>query len=220
MAVWRIVEAKHREHPLDGHTRRVHRNENHRLLFVPGCVRIAAPHEDRDAAAWITGAGDPPLASVDDVVVALPRNAGADVRRVRGRNLGLGHRKAGANLAGEQRLEPLLLLFGRAVPDEHFHVAGVGRRTVEHLRREPRRAAHDLAQRRVLGVGESRPVVALRQKQVPQSRRARVRLQLLDDPRGLPAITVRDFGAERRLVGIDVLCHETGETLPEILHLW
>ena len=33
----------------------------------------------------------------------------------------------------EQRLQPLLLLLGRAVALQHFHVAGVGRRTIEHF---------------------------------------------------------------------------------------
>ena len=49
---------------------------------------------------------------------------------------GLGHREARADLAGEQRLQPALLLLLRAVARQHFHVAGVGRRAVEDLGRK------------------------------------------------------------------------------------
>ena len=40
---------------------------------------------------------------------------------------------------------------------------------------------------------------------------ARLRLQLLDDRRRLPAIAVGDLAMERRLVRVDVLVHERGE---------
>ena len=63
------------------------------------------------------------------------------------------HRKGRADFAGEQRIEPTLALLHRAVSDQHFHVAGVRRRAIEHLRR-PGRAAHDLAERRVFEVGQ------------------------------------------------------------------
>ena len=132
--VRRVVEAEHRQHALDAHAGRVHRHEDHRLLLMLRRVGVAATHEDRDAAARVAGAGDPPLAAVDDVLVAVARDAGADVGGIRRGDVGLGHREAGANLAGEQRLEPLPLLLGRAVADQHFHVAGVGRGAVEHLR--------------------------------------------------------------------------------------
>src|SRR5207245_10058555 len=95
-------------------------------------------------------------------------------------HLWLGHREGRADLALAQRLERLLLLLGRAVALEHLHVAGVGRRAVESLRRE-RRTAHDLAERRVLEVREPGTAPALREKEVPEAALARLCLQLLHD---------------------------------------
>ena len=136
--------------------RRVHRHQDHRLLLVAGRGRIGLAHEDQDLAARIAGAGDPPLAAVDDVVVAVADDARLDVGRVRRGDVGLGHREARADLAGEQRLEPSPALLRRAVADQHFHVAGVGRRAVEDLGGE-RRPAHDLAERRVLALVSPAP---------------------------------------------------------------
>ena len=95
--------------------------------------------------------------------------------------------EAGADLAGQQRLQPSLFVLGSAVALEHFHVAGVGRRAVEDLGRH-HDAAHDLAQRRVFEIGEAGAALALGQEQIPQSGGARLRLQLLDDRDGLPAV--------------------------------
>src|SRR5256885_1696091 len=136
----------------------------HRLLLVLGGVlRVGLAHEDEDLAARVADARRPPFEAVDHVVVAAADDRGFDVRRVRGGHLGLGHREGGADLALEQRLEPLRLLLGRAVPLQDLHVAGVGRRAVEHFRRD-RRAAHDLAEGRVLRVGEPRAALALGEK--------------------------------------------------------
>ena len=49
-------------------------------------------------------------------------------------------------------------------------------------------APHDLAERRVLQVGEPGPALALGQEQVPQALGAGLALQLLDEGDGLPAI--------------------------------
>ena len=214
-----IVEAEHRQHALDAHARGVHRDEDHRLLLMLRRIGVAATHEDRNTAARVTRAGDPPLAAVNHILVILPSDAGADVGGVRRRDVWLGHRKAGANLAGEQRLEPLPLLFGRAIPHQHLHVAGVGRRAVEHLGREARRASHDLAERRVLQIGQAGAVFAVRQEQVPEAVGSRLLLQRLDDGGRLPAIAGGNFRLEARFVRIDVRVHECGETRLQLLHL-
>ena len=83
------------------------------LCFGGGGIGLA--HEDGDFAARIAGAGGPPLAAVDDVLVAVADDAGLDVGGVGGGHVRLGHGEAGADFAFEQRLQPALLLFRRAV---------------------------------------------------------------------------------------------------------
>jgi len=64
-------------------------------------------------------------------------------------------------------------------------------------------------------VGQPGAVLAFGQKkkQVPQARRARLRLQLLDNRSRLPPIAaIRDLAVKRRLVRIDVLVHERSQT--------
>ena len=73
-------------------------------------LRVGLAHHDEDLAALVGGAGDPPLAAVDDVVVAVAHDAGLDVGGVRRRDVRLGHRERRTDLARQQRLEPLLLL--------------------------------------------------------------------------------------------------------------
>ena len=55
------------------------------------------------------------------------------LRGVAAGDVRLGHRERGADLAGEQRLEPLLLLLGRAEHVQDLHVAGVRRGAVQRL---------------------------------------------------------------------------------------
>ena len=92
--------------------------------------------DDHDLAARVAGAGDVVLLAVDQPLVAVEHGRAGDVLGVRRRHVGLGHRVGGADLAGEQRLEPLLLLLLRADPLEHLHVAGVRRAAVQALRRQ------------------------------------------------------------------------------------
>ena len=72
VAVRGIVEPEHRQHPLDADAGRIHRYQDHRLLLMSWRGGIAAAHEDRHAAARVAGPGDPPLASVDDVLAGFP----------------------------------------------------------------------------------------------------------------------------------------------------
>ena len=131
---------------------------------------------------------------------------------------------SGSVIAKHERISPASsgsshrrLLLGRAVAGEHFHVAGVGRRAVEHLRRDIGDAAHDLAERRVFEVGQAGAVLALRQEQVPQPRGARLRLSA---PRRSRVGCQRSPSAICRwkvgFVRIDVLVHERGEPALEI----
>src|SRR5262249_49858793 len=97
-----------------------------------------------------------------------------------------------------------------------LHVAGVGSGAVEDFRR-PFHATHDLAERRVFEVGE-RAAVGLRAPQVPQSRGARFRLQLLDDRHDFPALVASRVLVPLVLVRIDVLAHERAHALAQVLH--
>jgi hypothetical protein len=119
---------------------------------VPFGLGVGLAHEDGDLAARVAGAGAPPFAAVDHIVVAVSHDFGLNVGGVGRSHFGLGHGEARANLAGQQRLEPAVLLLGRAVLRQHFHVARVGRRAIEHFGGHGR-AAHDLAQRGVFQIG-------------------------------------------------------------------
>src|SRR6267378_5861372 len=215
VAVGRIIETKYRQIPQDGDTWGVARHQNHRLLAVPRRARVGLSHEYEQPAARAARAGGPPLAPVDEVAGALTDDGALDVGGIARGYARLGHRKGGTNRTVEQRLEPLLLLGRGAVALERLHVAGVGRRTVEHLGR-PAHPAHHLAQRRVLEVAEPRAVGRVGQEQVPQPSRLRLLPQLLEQRGLLPAIACAALRIEALLVRIDVLIHERAET-PQVV---
>ena len=78
-------------------------------------------------------------------VVAVLARGGREHGRVRSRAVRLGHREAGADLAGGQRAKPLLLLIVVRDDLQQVHVALVGRGAVERVRAEqrvPRRLEH------------------------------------------------------------------------------
>jgi hypothetical protein len=60
-------------------------------------------------------------------------------------------------------------------------------------------------------------VLGLGQEQIPQSRRFRLVFQLFDDCRRLPAIAFGDLVGEAFFVRIDLLVHERGQALLQIL---
>ena len=99
-------------------------------------VRVGLAHDDGDLAARIADARGPPLAAVDHIVVAVAPDARSRYwwRRTRrpparssGRPSGFRRSSAGAATSPSAR---------RAVAMQDFHVAGVGRRAVEHFRGE------------------------------------------------------------------------------------
>ena len=181
------VESEHRDRPQHLHARRIHRHQDHRLLPVAiWIIRIGLAHEDADLAARVGGVRRVPLAAVDDVVVAVADDRTFDVGGVAGGHRRFGHRETGADFACQQRLQPLFPdAHARCIARQHFHIAGIRRRAVEHLGRQMR-PAHHLAQRRVFEVGQPGAMFAFRQEQIPQARFARLRLQLLDDRIDLP----------------------------------
>ena len=74
-----------------------------------------------------------------------------------------------------------LVLLG-AEQFEHLHVAGVGGVAVARLGGDEA-AAHDLGQRRVFEVRQTRPHAGVRVKQIPQAAFSGLNLELLDDRR-------------------------------------
>ena len=222
MAVGRMIVAEHGQLTQPPDAGRVHRHEDHRLLAVKRRGRVGLTHEYQDFAAWISGAGGPPLAAVDHVVIAVAHDGGLDVRGIARRHVGLGHGEGRTDPPLEQRREPACLLLGSGVAGQHFHVARVGGGAIECLRCEMR-TSHDLAQGRVLEIGEARAVLGVRQEQIPQILRPRLLLQLLHDRSGPPGIAAAPrlfhFRLEERLGRVDVSLHETLQPLLQEAYL-
>ncbi len=214
-----VVVAEYRQHAQHLHPGRVERDQDLRLLAMALARGVGFAHDDGDLAARIAGAGGPPLAPVDHIVVAVLLDACLDVGGVRGGDRRLGHQEGRADFAVHQRAQPLVLLGLRPVAVQHLHVASVGRGAVEHLGR-PGQAAHLLGAEGVFEVAEAGALVFAvimlgrgRQEHVPQPLGPGLGLQVLDDLRRLPAI-----GSERlhlRLVGrgsgADVGVDEAGD---------
>ena len=222
VAMRRVVETENGEHAHDLDALGVDRHEDLRLLLVALGGRVGLAHHDRDLAARIADARRPPFAAVNDIFVAVARDRGFDVGGVRRGDAGLGHQEGGADLAGHQRLQPLVLLLLRAVAVEHFHVAGVGRGAVEHFGR-PGDLAHLLGTHRIFEIGETGAVIVALvmvlvrwQEQVPQALGLRLLLQILEDLHDLPAVRPEGFHllVVDFLRRIDMLVHEGDDTIP------
>ena len=179
----------------------VHVGEEHRRAAT---LAFDARHHDREAGAF--GPGDEPLAAIDHVVIAFQARRGLEQRRVGARTgAGLGHAKAGANLAAGQRHQPaLLVLLGRH-RFEQMHVAFVGCGAIQCQRPE-HRVARLFEHHRAADVRE--PEAAVRgadmRRQQAGATRQRVELapQLVARPvRGQPRVLL-----ERN----DLLAHELG----------
>src|SRR5918911_305329 len=167
VAVWGVVVTEDRQRSLHLHTRGLHRDKDHGLLFVARRLRVGLAHENADPAPRISGTGDPPLPGVYDVLVSVTLDARPDIRSVRGGHVRLGHREARADPAIKQRLEPPFLLLGRTVAHQNLHVARVGGVAVEELRGDGA-SAHDLAKRCVLEVRQACPVRGAGQEEGPE----------------------------------------------------
>ena len=229
VAVRRVVITEHRQHPLHHNPLGVEGHEDLALLGVGLGGRVGLAHHDGDLAAGIAKTRRPPLATVDDILIAVTDDGGLDVRRVRRGDRRLRHQKGRADLAIHQRAQPLLLLLAGAVALQHLHVAGVGSGAVEHLRRKTH-PAHDLGD---AGVFEVRQLGALELERVVQIRMPRMRrhehvpepfglglrLQSLDDLDHLPAISARHVHLRliERNRRIDVGLHEGRDTIDPVL---
>ena len=147
-----IVHDRNVAHDLDAG--RIDRHQDHRMAFGRAQLQlgIGDAHHDRQPAMGMQRSGDEPFAAVDDVVIAVAKNGGADIARVGRGGVGLAHRKARADFADQQRIEPGGALLRRRGQMQQLHIAGVGRVAVEDFRR-PVHPAHDLGERRVFDIG-------------------------------------------------------------------
>jgi hypothetical protein len=202
-----VVVAEHGVVADHGDARGVAGDQHHRLLAVRGSRGAGLAHQDKESAAGIHGAAGPPLAPVDDVVVAVPVDLRGDVGGIAAGHVGFGHREPRPDLPGEQGLEPLLALLLAAEQVQQLHIAGVGGLAINRLGRDVQAPAGQLGDRRVLELGQPG---GGRQEQVPQPVRPGLLLQLLDDRRedvavraGRPAV-----GQVLGLRGQDQLPHE------------
>src|ERR1700719_3840072 len=84
VAVRRVVIAEDAERALDLPARRVERHQHHGLAAVGLGLGVGHAHHDRDLAAAVHGTRGPPFAAIDDVVVAVAPDLGADIGGVGG----------------------------------------------------------------------------------------------------------------------------------------
>ena len=213
-----VVVAEQTRGPLDLDPGRVLRHEDHALAPMTLRVRIGHAHDDQQLAARRHRSRCPPFATVDQIVVTVALDPRGDVRRVRGGDFRLGHRKRRSDLALEQRLEPRALLLVGAEQRQQFHVAGVRGGAVDRLGRDPWVASGDLRKRRVLDVGQAGAVfVGAGEEQVPEPAPPGLLLQLLDDRRDTPPVIEGTcLGAERRLSRIHAFVHERHQLLLQL----
>ena len=131
MPVRRMIVAEDAKHALDFHSGRVHRHQDHRLLFVRWGRGSVLPMK---MAILQRGSPAPeihhfrPLITYSSPSRTILR---FDVRGIRGSD-------AGSVIAKHERISPASsgfsqrsFLFGRAVTREHFHVARVRRGAIE-----------------------------------------------------------------------------------------
>src|SRR3954454_23137263 len=196
----------------DVHARRVGRDDDHGRALVRPRVGVGDRHDDEEV-------GDrpvrrEPLVAVYHPLVALAHGARAQRRRVRPGHARLGHRERRLEVAGEQRLEPALLLVGRAGDREDLAVAGVGRGVAERVRRE-RRRAEDLVHQPELDLPEALAAQVRRQVRGPQTPALDLLLQRLVEPVELLLGDVVDDRLERP----DLRAHEVAHPVELLLEL-
>ena len=226
VAVRRVVVAVDVQRALDGHAFGIKRHQDHRLLAVAIFLGVGLAHQDSDLGARVARARRPPLAPVDDVVVAVAGDRTFDVGRVRRGDARFGHQEGRADLAAHQGAKPLVLLFSGAVAVQHFHVTRVGRRAIEDLGR-PEKASHFFGAERIFKVGQLLALevealvdmgerAARRHEQVPQPCLTGERLELLDDRDWLPAIPRGNLRVVVRDSRAHVLVDEIADAIAEM----
>ena len=157
----------HRRHVADDrHPRRVDRHDEHRRAPVRRRVRVGDGHDDEEVGD--RAVRGEPLVPVEHVAVAVADAHG--VASCVGSEPGVSGsviENAERSSPGEQRLQPALLLLGRAGEGEDLAVARVGRLAAEHRRGVDRRA-EDLVHQPELDLAEALAAELGRQVRRPQ----------------------------------------------------
>ena len=117
-------------------------------------LAVCFAHEYEQLTAWIAGAGRPPLAGVEDVVVTIAADRALYVGGIGRGYGGLGHGETGADGSVQQGFQPALLVLIAGEARQHLHVAGVRCRAIEYFGPDGR-AAHDLAKRRIVEIAQA-----------------------------------------------------------------
>ena len=113
------------------------------------------PMKMRNLTTRVAGTAGPPLLTVKGRLDRIDLAQSPHIGRIARCTAGIGHGEAGANLAGEQRLEPLLFVHPiRSAP--RLARAGYPERCSEDLGRKEA-APHDLGQRSVVAIVEPTP---------------------------------------------------------------
>src|SRR5680860_1455075 len=110
MAEGLVVYAHRVEHSFDLDATGVSRHEDHAVPGVTMRVGVSDPHEDEDLALRVPHTARPPLATVDDDLIALDSGGGRHVGRVGGSDSRLCHGEGAADASVKERLEPLRAL--------------------------------------------------------------------------------------------------------------
>ena len=135
----------HGPHRPETHARPGQRHDEHAEAVVGlGLSQLRPGHDDGERRAH--GPRGEPLVTVDHPLIPVEHRRGPEVRRVSTGDLGLGHGKTGANVAGDvrQQIAARLLLGTEHVKD--LAVAGIRGLTAEADRTE-RTPADDLSAR-------------------------------------------------------------------------
>ena len=159
------------------------------------------------------GARREPLVAVDDPLVTVPHRPRPEPRRVRPGHVRLGHREERADLPGDQRPEPALLLLLRPELPEDLSVSRI-RGLAAEQQLTPERAPDLLVQERVCEEAPVRAAGFRRQVRGPKTFVLRDPACALHERVGVLVLAV-----EGGLVRIHVRLHEGPYARSELLHL-
>ena len=162
----------HRRHVAqDPHARRVGRDDDHRRALVRAVSGSVTAMTMRKSAteAFVENHLWPSM--THSPVALVEHGARLERRRVGAGDAGLGHRERRAQVAGEQRVQPAVLLLLGAGERDELGVAGVRRLVAERARRV-RRRAEDLVHEPELDLAEALAAELGRQVRGPQPARA------------------------------------------------
>jgi len=106
-------------------------HQDHGLLAVQRCGRIGLAHENEDSQRGSPRAGRSTTCGRCSRNDRRAHDGRLDIRGIARRDVRARSWRRPSGFAVEQRLEPSLLLFGRGIAGQHFHVAGIRGRALK-----------------------------------------------------------------------------------------